>query len=241
VVLPLAGGFRVTFPHDLAQTFGVPLGNFSCEALCWLISGLWIILISNAFNLLDNMDGLCGGLALETALFLACIAYGSGQFLICGLLLSAGGSALGFLIHNFPKAKVYLGDGGALFFGYIIGTLAIGTHFFTGKGTLFAVTAPLCALAVPLYDSLSVLYIRWKAGRPLFMGDRNHLSHRLVRLGLSPRESVIAIWLLSAVTGGMAFLLTSLEGQGVILIFALTMAVLALVWILETAARRKPE
>jgi len=114
---------------------------------------------------------------------------------------------MGFLPYNFPRATVFLGDAGSHLVGYLLGVLAILPHFYTKENpTALAVLNPLLILAVPLFDLISVVLIRWKAGRPFYVGDTNHLSHRLVRKGLSQTTAVLVIWLLAAICGATAFL-----------------------------------
>jgi UDP-GlcNAc:undecaprenyl-phosphate GlcNAc-1-phosphate transferase len=117
------------------------------------------------------------------------------------------GALLGFLPFNFPKAGVFLGDSGSHLVGYLLAVLGILPHFYTrGHPRILAVLTPLVILAVPLGDLAWVVLLRWRAGQPFYQGDTNHLSHRLVRRGLSDGQAVLVIWLLAAVLGALACL-----------------------------------
>jgi UDP-GlcNAc:undecaprenyl-phosphate GlcNAc-1-phosphate transferase len=169
---------------------------------------LWILTVINAFNFMDNMNGLCAGLGAIGAVYFALIAAVAGQYLVALIAFLAGGALLGFLPYNFPRAKAFLGDSGSHLIGYLLAILAILPHFYTHKHPRpLAVLSPLLILAVPLGDLVRVVLIRWRLGRPFYIGDHNHLSHRLVQAGLSPVKAVIVIWLLAALLGGVALVL----------------------------------
>ena len=120
---------------------------------------------------------------------------------------SSPGALAGFLPYNFPKASAFLGDSGSHLVGYLLAVLAILPHFYTLQTSAKAGRAdPLLVLAVPLGDLAWVVLLRWKMGRPFYVGDTNHLSHRLVRRGLSRTRAVLVIWLLAAALGALAFL-----------------------------------
>jgi len=115
---------------------------------------------------------------------------------------------IGFLPFNFPRARAFLGDSGSHLIGYSLAVLAILPHFYNPRHPRpLAVLAPLLILAVPLFDMARVVILRWRAGRPFYQGDTNHLSHRLVRAGLSARNAVLLIWLSAASLGACVLLL----------------------------------
>jgi UDP-GlcNAc:undecaprenyl-phosphate GlcNAc-1-phosphate transferase len=130
-----------------------------------------------------------------------------GHYLVTLLALSACGALLGFLPYNFPRATIFLGDSGSHLVGYLLGVLAILPHFYSKQHPrVFAVFSPLLILAVPLADLVWVVVSRWRAGRPVYLGDTNHLSHRLVQRGWTRTQAVIIIWSLAAAVGAAAFL-----------------------------------
>lgn len=169
---------------------------------------LWILTLINALNFMDNMNGLCAGLGAIASGSFALAAAAQGQYLVCLLALSACGALFGFLPYNFPKAGSFLGDSGSHLVGYILAILAILPHFYTEGGpSAWAVLSPLFILAVPLGDLVCVVIIRWRNGQPFYMGDTNHLSHRLVRRGFSQTLAVLLIWLLAAFASVGAFVI----------------------------------
>jgi UDP-GlcNAc:undecaprenyl-phosphate/decaprenyl-phosphate GlcNAc-1-phosphate transferase len=156
---------------------------------------------------MDNMNGLCAGLGIISSWCFAIVAAVAGQYLVALLALLACGALLGFLPSNFPRASAFLGDAGSHLVGYLLAVLAILPHFFTSDNPRpLAVLTPLLILAVPLVDLVWVVLLRWRRGRPFYVGDTNHLSHRLVQRGLTPTRAVLLIWLLAAVCGGVAVL-----------------------------------
>ena len=173
--------------------------------LSYGVTVLWILTVISAVNILDNMNGLCAGLGAIGAAAFAAIAAGQGQYLVASLALLATGALVGFLPYNYPKASAFLGDSGSHLTGFLLAVLAILPHFYTAANPRpLAVLAPLLVLAVPLGDLVCVMWIRWRAGKPVWEGDTNHLSHRLVRRGLGKPQAVAVIWALHAAAAAVA-------------------------------------
>jgi len=169
------------------------------------ITILWIVTVVNAFNFMDNMDGLCTGLGIIGAWCFGIISASQGQFLVAAACFLFTGALAGFLPFNFPKAGAFLGDAGSHLTGYLMAVLAILPHFYTVKHPQkWAVLTPLLVLALPLGDLARVVLLRWKIGRPFYVGDTNHLSHCLARRGLGRTRAVLLIWLLAAALGALA-------------------------------------
>ena len=163
-----------------------------------LVTVLWVVGITNAFNLLDNMDGLSAGVAFVASGVLLVNAWALGEYFIVLLLAAFMGALLGFLLFNVNPATVFLGDTGSLFIGFVLGALTLLERYVsTASSGLFPILMPLLVLAVPILDTTTVTFIRVREGRPIYIGDRCHLSHRLVDLGLSKRQAVLVIWLAS--------------------------------------------
>jgi UDP-GlcNAc:undecaprenyl-phosphate GlcNAc-1-phosphate transferase len=165
--------------------------------------------VTNALNFNDNMNGLCGGLGLVAAGWIAFLAARNGQYLVASLALLVAGALAGFLPYNFPRASVFLGDSGSHLVGYLLAVLAILPHFYSAKlaaPSRLAVLSPLFILAVPLVDLARVVCVRTLAGRPFWLGDTNHLSHRLVRAGLTKPRAVGVLWAAAAVAGSLSLL-----------------------------------
>ncbi len=193
----------------IVLTSGIRINLFlPSDAVQAAVTIVWIVLLTNSFNLLDNMDGLCSGVALVCGTSLLILALQTGQFFIAGYTLVILGSVLGFLFFNFPPASIFMGDTGSMFLGYMLATATCLSTFMSADQTniLFPALVPLIIFAIPLYDTLSVLFIRLHHQRHPLAGDRNHLSHRLHRLGLSaPRVlSTIVLMTLATALGATA-------------------------------------
>jgi len=203
-----------------------------------LLTIFWIGMITNAFNFLDNMDGLTAGVAVICATAFLITALSIGQLFVAATLAIFIGSVLGFLVWNFPPSKIFMGDSGSLVVGFILAVLTVRTTFLQpgesfGAGW-YAVFAPLVVLAVPLYDLIVVSLIRLSRGKSPFQGDTNHFSHRLVARGMSRRTAVLTIYLVTAATSVAAILLPQVTSTfGAMLIFAQTLLVLGVVLLLE--------
>lgn len=215
--------------------------------ITWVLSALWIVALINSFNMLDNMDGLSSGVAAIAAAMLATLLLLSPdprshqpQLFVAGFLLVIVGALMGFLVHNRPPAKIFMGDAGSYFVGFSIAVTTLLATFTEYHGTHpHAVLAPLCVLAVPLYDMLSVIWIRLREGRSPFEGDKSHFSHRLVELGLTKGQAVLTIYLTTATCGLGALLLHQVDLSGAIIIGCMIVSVLGLIAILESTARRR--
>jgi UDP-GlcNAc:undecaprenyl-phosphate GlcNAc-1-phosphate transferase len=212
-------------------------------ALSVLLTVIWFLAVTNALNFIDNMDGLSGGVAMiASACFLAAALMSSQLFVAAVLALSVGACA-GFLLFNFPPAKIFMGDGGSLVLGFTLAFLTTRTTY-TGEsptgeplaGGWYAVFMPLVVLAVPLYDMLSVTLIRLRQGRSPMVGDTQHLSHRLVKRGLSRRAAVLVIWGMTAATGISGIALASLAPWQAVLVGVQTGVLLAVLAAFEFAS-----
>lgn len=176
-------------------------------AFSYVVTVLWIVGITNALNFLDNMNGLCAGIGALAAGFFALAAARHGQYLVASLALLGCGSLLGFLPWNYPRAASFLGDAGSHVTGFLLAVLAILPSFYSAERPhALAVLSPLLVLIVPLADLASVVWIRARMGRPPWIGDTNHFSHRLVRAGWSRPKAVALLWMAGA-AGGVAALL----------------------------------
>ncbi len=180
------------------------------ETINYALTVLWILSITNALNFLDNMNGLCTGLGFVAGWACAWAAAIHGQYLVSLLAFLICGALLGFFPFNFPNAKAFLGDAGSHLVGFLISVLAILPNFYSRIAPHpLAVLAPLLILAVPLFDLVSVTIIRWRLGKPFWIGDNNHISHRLVRRGFSRSHAVLLILLIHAACATIAVHLLS--------------------------------
>lgn len=211
-----------------------------------ILSIFWIVALVNAFNMLDNMDGLAAGVATIAALILAAVMFltpkpgtAEPQLFVGGFLLVLTGALIGFLVHNWPRARLFMGDAGSYFVGFVMAMTTLAATFAGDSRPPHAVLAPLCVMAIPMYDMVTVIFLRLRARKSPFEGDRRHFSHRLVELGLSPVQAVLTIWLATATCGLGALLLHQVNTAGAIIVLLIVVATLALIRILEAAGRRE--
>ena len=199
----------------------------------------WIVVVTNAINFMDNMDGLAAGVsAIAAGLFMgACLV--NHQWFIAATLALLIGAVGGFLVFNFPPATIFMGDRGSLVIGFVLAVLTVRTTYLHPElgGGWYGVFMPLVVLAIPLYDFTTVTVIRLSQGRSPFVGDQQHFSHRLVRRGLSTRGAVVVIWAATAVTGIGGVALGSLQAWQAVLVGVQTVLVLAGLALLEHASR----
>jgi UDP-GlcNAc:undecaprenyl-phosphate/decaprenyl-phosphate GlcNAc-1-phosphate transferase len=203
-----------------------------------VLTVLWITAITNAFNFLDNMDGLSAGVAAVCTVAFLAAALSIGQWFVAAALALLLGALLGFLCFNFAPASIFMGDSGSLLIGFVLGVLTIRTQYLQpgedfGAGW-YAVFVPLIVLAVPLYDLIVVSIIRIARGKSPFVGDTNHFSHRLVARGMSKRMAVLCIYLVTAATAVAAIILPhARSGYVAVLVFCQTLLILGVVALLE--------
>jgi UDP-GlcNAc:undecaprenyl-phosphate GlcNAc-1-phosphate transferase len=226
-LLVAAAGMRVTlFLHSPTASF--------------VLTVLWIVTITNAMNFLDNMDGLCAGVGLVCAVVFGFIAAVQHQYFVCLLAFAFAGALLGFLPHNFKPATIFLGDAGSHFLGFMLAVLPIlGTFYRSGEQTYLPVLIPLLVLAVPLFDMAMVMWIRLRRGQPVYLGDVNHISHRLVRLGIPQSWAVTLIYLITATLGLGAIVLLWSDLTGALIVLVQALCILAIVTLLEQLGSKR--
>ncbi len=203
-----------------------------------LLSAFWIVLIINAFNFLDNMDGASAGIAVIASAILFVAAATGGQVFVGAMAVIFIGTLLGFLVFNFPPAEIFMGDSGSLVVGFIVALLTIRTTYYhqAASGNWYPVLMPLIVMAVPLYDFISVTLLRLYQGKSPFIGDTQHFSHRLRRRGLTETQTVLTLYLATLLTGLSATFLYQVNLAGAVLIFIQTVMILAIIAILESAS-----
>ena len=238
VALVLAGFFEIRIFRflEIAGPWGF--------AASTVLSVLWIVAITNAMNMLDNMDGLAGGVgAIIAGFYLASTLIG-GQWFVAALGALLLGALVGFLVFNFPPARIFMGDGGSMVVGLALAVISVRTTYYgscgpetesgpAAGGSWHSVLMPLVIMAVPLYDLSSVCLIRLRAGRSPFVGDQSHLSHRLVRRGMSRRAAVGVICLATAATGLGGIMFNALDPWQAVLVALQTLTILAVLAMLE--------
>ena len=208
----------------------------------------WLVVITNAFNFLDNMDGLSAGVAAIVGLILMIATILNGQWFIAISLGFLIGALSGFLRFNFPPARIFMGDGGSLVIGWLLAIATIRTTFVDtadpdyALGTAwYGALMPLFVMAVPLYDFTSVVVIRCLQGRSPFVGDQQHFSHRLVKQGLSSRRAVLVIWGITLAIGLNGIVLGSVSAWIAVCLALATVALLGVIALLETGVSSRNE
>jgi UDP-GlcNAc:undecaprenyl-phosphate/decaprenyl-phosphate GlcNAc-1-phosphate transferase len=205
------------------------------------VTFLWLVGMTNAFNLLDNMDGLSAGVAFVASFVLLINAWSLGEIFMSLILVAFMGSLLGFLLFNVHPARIFLGDCGSLFIGYAMGSLTLLERYVSrASGLLFPILMPVLVLAVPIVDTATVVFIRLREHRPIYVGDNRHLSHRLVNLGFSRRRAVTILYLLTFSLGLGAASLTDATLFQSVLVLLQTAGFVGVVLMIMFVDRRVP-
>jgi UDP-GlcNAc:undecaprenyl-phosphate GlcNAc-1-phosphate transferase len=240
----------VEFAVAASVVYGLKLQLTAYIDLPWLtpiLSVFWIVMLINSFNMLDNMDALSAGVAAIVSGMLALMllsspepAQGQPQWFVAIMVLALLGGLLGFLRYNWPPASIFMGDSGSYFVGYWIAVTTLLSTYSGAQGQApHAVLAPLCLLAVPIYDTLSVIAIRMREGRSPFQADKKHFSHRLVELGMTKKQAVGAIYLATLTCSLGALLLPRTDWIGAGLVLGIVLAMMAWIALLENFTSRK--
>jgi UDP-GlcNAc:undecaprenyl-phosphate GlcNAc-1-phosphate transferase len=199
--------------------FGFRLNWLESRLLDSILTMVWVVGLTNALNLLDNMDGLCAGIAFIVAVMLLA-GFWSGVSREVAvpemtLLASLAGAALGFLIYNFPPASIFMGDSGSMLFGFSLAALTLGHEGVRASRSdvLSVIAGPSFVLMIPIFDTTLVTVARLLSGRSPATGGRDHSSHRLVAIGLSERNAVLVLWALAATGGAIGLLLRNFSPE----------------------------
>ncbi len=236
-IILLASGVR-------AQVFSTILGGQAGRVADAALTILWVVGITAAFSIFDHMDGLCAGVAAMAALFFTIFATLSGQVLVSTLAAAVLGAALGFLRWNFNPAKIFMGDGGAMFLGFLMATLALKLRP-SEPPQANSWLIPVLILGVPIFDTTLVSISRLRRGLlPFTSPGKDHTAHRLANLGLGQRRAVLALYALGAVFGLVALVVKHLPArQSYALAGVMAAAMLVAVALLESAPfdRQEPK
>ncbi|WP_376792159.1 MraY family glycosyltransferase [Thermoflexus sp.] len=188
----------------VVMAMGVMVSLFPWPVLNVLVTLLWLVGITNAFNLIDNMDGLSGGIGAVSAAFFLLLAALNGQYLVGALSAAVLGACIGFLRYNFNPASIFMGDAGSMFLGFLMAVLGIKLRF-PYNVAFVTWMVPVLVLGIPIFDTTLVVLSRLRRGlNPLTSPGKDHLSHRLVRAGMTHREAVLTLYLAQAALGALA-------------------------------------
>jgi len=224
IAMPVAAAILL-FSGIHAQVFDVlmsgRLGN-------WLDAGLtivWVVGITASFSILDHMDGLCAGVAATASVFFAILAYLNGQTWVTTLAAAILGAATGFLRWNFKPAKIFMGDGGAMFLGFLMATLGLKLRL-ENASFLTGLLVPLFVLGVTIFDTTLVIISRSRRGLlPFAFPGKDHTAHRLANLGLGQRGAVLTLYGVGAFSGGAAVVVSYLSSMGALLAGVVAVAI----------------
>jgi UDP-GlcNAc:undecaprenyl-phosphate/decaprenyl-phosphate GlcNAc-1-phosphate transferase len=205
---------------------GVRVEIIPALPLAFLATLVWVVLIMNAVNLMDNMDGLAAGVVAIAASVLVVMASASAPWIVITSAATAG-ACVGFLVHNFAPARIYMGDAGSMALGALLASLTLLQTNQEASNVGLAVLAPLVALGLPIFDTVLVTVVRRLEGRPVSQGGRDHTSHRLAALGLSERVTVLILYAVAGAMAGLG-LLASAFGLAFVPIAGLTLVALVL-------------
>ncbi|MGI6549690.1 MAG: glycosyltransferase family 4 protein [Syntrophomonadales bacterium] len=213
-------GVRV---HVMTNPFD---GVFQLGVLSIPLTLLWVIGITNAVNLIDGLDGLAGGVCAIAAITIGVVAWKGDQMVVAYMALVLAGAIAGFLPHNFHPARIFMGDSGSMFLGFVLACLSVSG---LAKGaTLISLCIPVIILGIPVFDTLFAIIRRVNNQAPIFGADKAHLHHRLMDMGLSHQGSVIIIYIVSALLGAAAVVMTYVSSPKALLILAVVLALIIL-------------
>jgi UDP-GlcNAc:undecaprenyl-phosphate/decaprenyl-phosphate GlcNAc-1-phosphate transferase len=207
-----------------AQAFELFLPGRAGYFLDAALTIFWVVAITASFSILDHMDGLCAGVAAMASFFFAVLAFLNGQIVVSTLAAAVFGAATGFLRWNFKPAKIFMGDGGAMFLGFLMATLGLKLRLSAGNHAS-ALLAPLLILGVTIFDTTLVTISRSRRGLlPFATPGKDHAAHRLSNLGLGQRGAVLTLYLLGAVSGALAVLVCYVSASAALLLAAFVIA-----------------
>ncbi len=226
LLIQIAAAFVLIFSGFQINFFTNWLQPDQLVYLSWLsipVTLVWIVGITNTVNLIDGLDGLATGVSITAALALAYVAHANGFQQAATLTMIIAGACLGFLPHNFNPAKIFMGDTGSLFLGYMLAVISI-------LGSLKSATAllvPIIALGLPIFDTTFAIVRRYLSGQPIMEADKGHLHHRLLHIGLSQKRAVLLLYLKSGLFGLGAVLLANQKYlNGFAVLFAVAILIL---------------
>ncbi len=217
-LIAVYGGVTIDFiKFPPASTEG---GLIFLKALRIPMTVFWIIGITNTVNLIDGLDGLAAGVSTIASLSLAAVACNIEQYNVAILLAILAGASLGFLPYNFNPAQIFMGDAGSLVIGYLLATISV--EGVIKSATTIAVATPVLALGVPVFDTAFAIVRRLVNKKPIMEADKGHLHHRLLDHGLSQKQTVLILYIISSVLGGSSIIISDVAKSSAYLIIGVT-------------------
>jgi UDP-GlcNAc:undecaprenyl-phosphate GlcNAc-1-phosphate transferase len=210
LIMQTLTGLVVAMILITTNTISFAFGNTYLDALVTIV---WIVGICNSINFFDNIDGGASGTVAIIGLSIFLIAFNQGQILVSSAAVVTCGAVIGFLAWNKPPAKIYMGDAGALFLGVMVSVLTIRLDPNISPSWQ-SLAIPVLMLAVPILDTTVAIFSRWQRGISAFTGGRDHLSHRLIRIGFTHKRATVSLWALTAAFCGAALAVYQLPGSG---------------------------
>ena len=174
--------------------------------ISFLVTVVWIVGVTNAVNLIDGLDGLAAGVCCIASLSIAYTAHLHDRMTTCSIMSALAGACVGFLMFNFNPAKIFMGDSGSLFLGYMLASVSLLGDTPLKSTTVLATLVPICVLALPLFDTTFAILRRLVTHRPIMEADRGHLHHRIMAIGWGQRRTVLILYCISGVMGVAAIL-----------------------------------
>lgn len=222
------------FAAGILMSLGLTINVFTALGpVGYVITFIWILLIMNAFNFIDSLDGHCTGVALISAIVFFWMTQIIHQPMVGLLLITFAGALAGFFPHNFKPARIFLGDNGSLFIGYMMAAFTLLCSYQAPQGTYATIFIPVLVFGVPIYDTMSVIIIRLMRGQAPWYGDRNHFAHRLVRIGMNEKVAVIFSYFVALTIGLVAILTTQVTLFGAVLIGLIFLCIIGVISFLE--------
>ena len=201
-----AGGFNFQYLYIPFVSINIPLHIFS-----HILTIFWIISLCNSINLIDGIDGLAGGLSAIAACFYGIIFFTTGNFTAAGLSFSLLGGILGFLVFNYPPAKIFMGDSGSLLLGFSLGVIPLVNNQLPADSTVLFI--PMIILIIPILDMIAAILRRKRRKVHIFSADRDHVHHKLMDFGLSTRKILVIIYFASSIAGIIGLFYIRLRGD----------------------------
>jgi UDP-GlcNAc:undecaprenyl-phosphate GlcNAc-1-phosphate transferase len=217
----------ILIPFGLATEFvthpltgkTVPIGNWGAA-----FTVAWVVVVVNVINIIDGVDGLAAGISAIAGTTLLLTAAAKGDAVAVSLAAALIGATLGFLRHNFNPARIFMGDSGSMFLGYVLGGLSVMGLY--KSYTALSLAVPILPLGVPIADTIFAIIRRFRRGRPIYLPDREHLHHRLLARGLTQRQTVFILYLVSALLGLGALAISGVNRSGSIVTLGVILAML---------------